>query len=60
MNGSLLLSINNNYKKGLPIDIREDIKEVDSACKVLDIGFSFLEVEKVEASFLLGETQHLY
>jgi hypothetical protein len=43
-----------------PVEVAKDIKELDCAREILDVLLALLQVERVKATLLLCETQHLY
>ena len=47
-------------RKYYRIKVAKDIKELDRAGEILDVLLALLKVERVKATLLLCETQHLY
>jgi hypothetical protein len=43
-----------------PVEVAKDIKELDRASEILDVLLALLKVERVKATLLFCETQHLY
>ena len=63
MNRCLLLTKFSGGVKGKghsPVEIAKDIKELDRAGEILDVLLALLKVERIKATLLLCETQHLY
>ena len=63
MNRCLLLTKFGGGVKGerfSPVEVAKDIKELDRAGEILDVLLALLQVERVKATLLLCETQHLY
>jgi hypothetical protein len=63
MNRCLLLATLRGVVKGKghsPVEVAKDIKELDHASEILDVLLALLQVERVKATLLFCETQHLY